>query len=154
MKQVRQGVFETNSSSTHSICIAEDTELIIPEFLHFQSGEFGWEHNTLSSAEEKASYLSTGLFANERDSDFIDIVEYLKEQNINITFDSRREFDNGYVDHSYDLKDFLDAVCNDKNQLMRFLFSPLSFIMTGNDNSEIDVEIKVDYPHTAYHKDN
>lgn len=28
-KKIRKGVFETNSSSTHSICIAKDAELSI-----------------------------------------------------------------------------------------------------------------------------
>jgi hypothetical protein len=43
MKQIRKGVFETNSSSTHSICIAKDDGLTIPKSLHFDFGEFGWE---------------------------------------------------------------------------------------------------------------
>ena len=57
MKQIRKGVFETNSSSTHSICIAKDAELTIPQSLHFSFGEFGWECDTLYSVSEKASYL-------------------------------------------------------------------------------------------------
>ena len=61
MQKIRKNVFETNSSSTHSICIAKDMELIIPTSIHFEFGEFGWEVDTLSSVYEKASYLYTGL---------------------------------------------------------------------------------------------
>jgi len=35
MKQIRKGVFETNSSSTHSICIAKDVELTLPSSINF-----------------------------------------------------------------------------------------------------------------------
>ena len=43
IKKIRQSVFETNSSSTHSICIATDTTIDFPKSLHFEFGEFGWE---------------------------------------------------------------------------------------------------------------
>jgi hypothetical protein len=66
MLKIRQGVFETNSSSTHSICIAKKAELNIPKHVYFDFGEFGWECDTLRSLSKKASYLYTGLIANER----------------------------------------------------------------------------------------
>lgn len=84
-KQIRQGVFETNSSSTHSICIAKDTELIIPKELHLEFGEFGWECNTLNSLQEKASYLYTGLIAEKRKEDSDRIIELLKSKGIEVT---------------------------------------------------------------------
>ena len=42
MINVRQSVFETNSSSMHSICIAKQNNYDIPSTLHFDFGEFGW----------------------------------------------------------------------------------------------------------------
>lgn len=66
-KQVRQGVFETNSSSVHTITIS-DTDGYQKELneysgkvVGFSSGEFGWEHEEYISLDEKASYLWTGI---------------------------------------------------------------------------------------------
>lgn len=43
-RQVRRGTFETNSSSTHAICITK-SEYRHNSFSHidFEIGEFGWE---------------------------------------------------------------------------------------------------------------
>lgn len=156
-KQIRQGVFETNSSSTHSICIAKDAELTIPQKVHFEFGEFGWECRTLKSISQKASYLYTGLISNDRQDDFNKIVSLLKDKNIEITYEEKVEekyWSQGYVDHSDELGDFLNAVCEDEGKLMRYLFSDLSFIITGNDNDEEDVDINVSYAYDEYYKGN
>jgi len=172
MKQIRKGVFETNSSSTHSICIAKDVEITTPKSLHFSFGEFGWECDTLQSLEEKASYLYTGLVANGRKEDFDKIAKLLKDKGIDVTADEANfkessytgsdgnlvtytYADNaGYVDHSDEMTDFLNAVCGNEDNLMNYLFSDLSFVITGNDNDEEDVDICVTYPHEEYYKGN
>lgn len=165
-KQVRRGVFETNSSSTHSICIAKDSELDLPQKLHFEFGEFGWECRTFNSMTEKASYLYTGLIDNNRKEDWAKIFELLKSKGIEVTAEEpiyvESEYtkgyiyvkNGGYVDHANELHGFLDAVCGEEKKLMDFLFSPLSFIITGNDNDEEDVDINVSYPHDEYYKGN
>lgn len=152
-KQIRQGVFETNSSSTHSICIAKKSELIIPEKLHFEFGEFGWGYSTLKSTQEKASYLYTGLMDNDRGNDFARILDILKQKEIEVTFDEQGD-NNGYVDHSDELGEFHNAIMDDVTKLMRFLFSPFSFIITGNDNDDTDIDIKVSYEYDGYYKGN
>lgn len=159
MKKIRKGVFETNSSSTHSICVAKDMELIIPEKLHFGFGEFGWEEDRLSSIGEKASYLYTGLFSNQRNDDIEKIISILKSKGIDITVEepiytdgSKWASNEGYVDHANELTEFLDAICTSEEKLMSFLFSPFSFILTGNDNEDSDIEINVDYDHYEYEK--
>lgn len=47
-RQVRRGTFETNSSSTHAICITK-SEYRHNLFSHidFEIGEFGWENDKL-----------------------------------------------------------------------------------------------------------
>lgn len=168
MKKIRNNVFETNSSSTHSICIATDAELIIPQSLHFSFGEFGWECDTLNSVEEKASYLYTGLMANHREEDKDKIIQVLKDKNIDITVEEpiyktytyegsngESYIDNGgYIDHAYDLNEFLDNICDNEENLLQFLFSPLSFIITGNDNDDESVDINVNYSHIEFYKGN
>jgi hypothetical protein len=170
-RQVRRSVFETNSSSTHSICIAKDTELIIPKVVHFSFGEFGWEYDSLSSVQSKASYLYTGLVGNSRLEDANSIMETLRKKGIEVTaeipeYNTGSYVDDGktveythcvnggYVDHSDELVEFLDDICASEEKLMSFLFSPLSFILTGNDNSDSDVSIRVDYDHDSYYKGN
>ena len=59
----------------------------------------------------------------------------------------------GYIDHSYELDDFLE-ICEDEDKLMKFLFSSESFIITGNDNDDYNVDINVNYPHDEYYKGN
>jgi hypothetical protein len=160
-KQIRQNVFETNSSSTHSICVAKTAELTIPEKLHFSFGEFGWECNTLRSVEEKASYLYTGLFSCDRFKDIEYIGQILDDKGIDVTFeevvvnkDNGFTYNTGYVDHAYELCEFLNAVCCNEETLCQFLFSPLSFIITGNDNCDPDEGIGVNYEHQYFYKGN
>jgi len=158
-RQIRQNVFETNSSSTHSICIAKNTKLTLPSKLHFSFGEFGWEQNTLNSIGEKASYLYTGLFANGRHDDIKKVSEILNSNGISSSFEdviyengSNYPDNPGYIDHARELRKFLDAVCNNEEILLQFLFSPFSFIITGNDNDESNVEINVSYKHDEFYK--
>jgi hypothetical protein len=174
-KQIRQGVFETNSSSTHSICIAKDADLIIPQSLHFKFGEFAWQHNTLRSTEQKASYIYTGLIDTNRQKDVNKIISILNQKGIKVTAEKpiyevhrytesdgkvvtyTERVNGGYVDHADEMKPFLDAICKDPEKLMRYLFSPLSFVITGNDEDDESIEklkIKVSYPHDKYLKGN
>ena len=167
--QIRKGVFETNSSSTHSICIAKDAELSIPQTLDFKFGEFGWEKDTLRSTNEKASYLFTALCSMAMINELDAIIKYLQSEGIEVTCEDAEYFsydsgdgvtrtslsiDEGYVDHVSNLKEFLDAICADTNKLMRYLFSHLSFIITGNDNNDHDVSIHVAYEYDGYYKGN
>jgi hypothetical protein len=163
MKQIRQGVFETNSSSTHSICIAKDVKLSIPKNIHFSFGEFGWERDTLSSIQEKASYLYTGMmYINPQGMDKIietlqkNGVEVTREMPIMVTYKSGIDYiDNGgYVDHAGCLAPFLTAILESEERLLSFLFSDLSFIITGNDNDDCDVDINVKYPYEEFYKGN
>ena len=58
-RQIRRSCFETNSSSTHAICItkADVNKEDLPSHVTFTHGEFGWEADTYDSPEDKAAYL-------------------------------------------------------------------------------------------------
>lgn len=66
---IRRSVFETNSSSTHSICIpfgvGLNDDIIIPSdgILRLYGGEFGWGPEKHRDAETKLSYLVTFLMS-------------------------------------------------------------------------------------------
>lgn len=162
--QVRQGVFETNSSSTHSISIPCQTSLTIPKLIHFEIGEFGSDTSILSSIAAKASYLYTGLAANDRMKDAYDIILYLLSEGIAVTAEDVVYDDeyggmlnDGYMDHANELNGFLDAIVANKDMMMRYLFSPYSFILTGSDNDYsfvIDNKKVMEYASDFFYKGN
>ena len=178
-KQIRKGVFETNSSSTHTMVIATNLpegEPVLPEELRFRYGEFGWEHGELKTPKEKASYLYTALVyelyneASLWNQYILFIANTLKENNVNAIFEGEitseiRTNDSGtyivyvtdpesYVDHGSEALEFVDAVCTDKELLINYLFSDKSFIITGNDNDEDPVILNLDYDHAEFFKGN
>ena len=57
--QIRRGVFETNSSSVHSISIIKDDfkGSLPKKFIIDCDGEFGWEVDTFDDSSSKAAYL-------------------------------------------------------------------------------------------------
>lgn len=152
MIQIRRNVFETNSSSTHSICIAKSNDYVIPGYLHFTIGEFGWEERFIYNEDELASYLYTAILCcydeKEREDFKNYIYEVLGKNGCNCTFEppvvGKWGLENGYIDHANDCADFLDAVRKSEKALLRFLFSPDSFIITGNDNSDWFDEMECD----------
>lgn len=171
MVQVRRGLFETNSSSTHSICITEeDFDGAYPFFVTFSPGEYGWEIDTLATVGEKASYLWTAMLCLYSDDELAaaqeKIVRALARKGIECDFDMPVKkqyrysddwyYDGAYIDHSDDgeLREFVGETIGNEGQLLRYLFSDHSYVQTGNDNEECDVEISEDYPYREYFKGN
>ena len=154
MRKYRSNVFETNSSSTHSICVTKNNILDDKQkYVYFKFGEFGWERDELDSVGEKASYLYTAIM----DTGAIDLLDKLKaaldNNGIAYKFEDEPTKHHYYIDHSEELGEFL-TICEDEDMIMRYLFSSESFIITGNDNDEEDVDIRVGYPHEEYYKGN
>lgn len=127
MKNVRNGVFETNSSSVHSIAISKSKldYSKIPKKVHFHSGEYGWEVDVV---EDTASYLYTGATSEQMNQ----IVKILNDDGIECVVSSGSEWSG--IDHSGDLMEFIEDLIRNKDKLYRFLFGD-SVIYTGNDNS-------------------
>ena len=147
--QIRQGLFETNSSSTHSIVIGNNGEDIytkLPERVCFYGGEFGWEHVIYDDTETKASYLYTSIVNAYDDIDGAveKIKEVLSKWNIETEFeplDNHNCFNSfSYVDHSYENIDLINKLLENEDLLMNYLFSDGSFVETGNDNDDTDFE--------------
>lgn len=147
MIQIRSGVFETNSSSTHSIAIPRSC--IATDYVNFRTDEFGWSFAEVDAAD----YFYTAIYeTSETEAEVNEKIERLKnilnENGINYklrkpkthtsTYDNKDYFylDDGYVDHGYELKDFVNELLNDGDKLIRFLSGGLVF--TGNDNSDRD----------------
>ena len=145
MINIRKGLFETNSSSTHAICIGKDNhDLEIPSELTFKVGEFGWENAIHDDVMTLASYLYTALtewFDKKALTKHVNhIYTLLGHNGCKATFIEpgvdEWGFSEGYIDHSEELGDFLNKVLSSDKALLRYLFSPDSFIVTGNDNGD------------------
>lgn len=135
MKNIRTNVFETNSSSSHSISISDGDELrdtILPDengVIHLRGGEFGWEWETYNSAESKANYCAIDC---QNDLNMIKmLVEVIKEHTgaRDVLFEFGKY---SYIDHQSQGTSY-DAF-RSKEELRRFLFDRNSYIETGNDN--------------------
>ena len=141
-RQIRRSVFETNSSSTHSICISKKPAAI-RDFIHFRIGEFGWENDCVDTTD----YLYTAILEQyeadellERLKEILDnhSIEYeFEEPSYDTSSDGQYKWLNdGYIDHANETRDFIFAVLNDEDMLMRCLFGADSCVYTGNDNQD------------------
>lgn len=154
-KQVRKSIFETNSSSTHSIVVGNNGDDIysgLPNELEFRGGEFGWEHELYTDTQSKANYLFTSLLYTDTPLEYVErIKSILAKWNIETTFDEivQKKYDSGYVcyevpdkycyvDHGTENKDLVKALCEDEALLMNYLFSDGSYVETSNDNDYYD----------------
>lgn len=152
-RQIRKSVFETNSSSTHAICITKKKDNYkLPDRIDFEFGEFGWECEEYEDTHNKASYLITAIFSfskSEADKKIAQLKNVLDSYNItysipepkikSYTWNKTEHFyydlDYNYIDHAGETKKFVDAVLSDSEKLFRYLFGD-SFIITGNDNDD------------------
>lgn len=143
MQVIRAGVFETNSSSTHSISIAGKTDTLdtFPldnDICKVHPGEFGWEEETHHSASMKASYCLTFLksCSEERQEHLSQMLkEVLKNETgkvVEFVSASDEFYKWGYIDHQ---SDFVCAEAfESKENLRNFIFNPESWLRTDNDN--------------------
>lgn len=170
MIKIRNGMFETNSSSTHTI-IVTDSKTEPGLFVDFAIGEFGWSFKKLTTINDKASYLYTIACENLCRDVYQDLYEILVKYGVKcscsvpavIRHESYGDYlDNGYVDHACDCeaRNFVDRMLNHEHALIKYLFSEESFVVMGNDNCDEDEyewaqkQLDVDYPHKTYYKGN
>ena len=165
MIQIRNNVFETNSSSSHALALAKDADYKNhPNVVYFKQGEFGWEDEEVSPANYLYTYILTQIEGWYRDDkaaveDILDsyyikrIDDLLSKFGIKCVFDGytieNDIYDNsrcieitGYIDHqSSDLLSCIfDDLMSDEKLLYRYLFA--SHVYTGNDN-----EVSADLDH-------
>ncbi len=138
-RQKRRNVFETNSSSVHTITISKQgyDKSKIPESIAFTFDEFGWEVGKLCSLQDKASYLYTALNDVTDRGKYIEFIKNtLKSVGCVAAFEEKKGnsyWENGYIDHSESLGSFLGKVFENEDSLLRYLFGT-GCIYTYNDN--------------------
>lgn len=150
-RQIRRSVYETNSSSTHAICIAKDG-YELKDHIDFHTGEYGWECEEYGDLDNKASYLITAILSMDKeyaDEKLTRLKDILDEYEITYTIpelniksyeygkEKHYYYDIGYdyIDHAGELKSWLDDLLSDSDKLFRYLFGN-SIIITGNDNGD------------------
>ena len=135
MIKIRKNVFETNSSSTHSIAISKKKP-VIPSYISFSLGEYCWEADVVDAKD----YLWTAICLSENYEGYREHLEtFLYERGIKFHFEEPK-FDgwgceNATIDHHYDTLEFVNACMNNDDLLERVLFNYDSMVYTGNDNN-------------------
>ena len=147
MISIRHNVFETNSSSTHSLAVPKKVEHI-PSDVRFHFGDFGWY---LEDDIDPADYLYTGIVTNSqeiREKYLPKLKEVMERNNIKAKYanyelssykwDGKTEYyvssDYGFIDHCCELEYFLEWLFEDDDRVLRFISDGLVF--TGNDNDD------------------
>lgn len=164
MKVIRNSVFETNSSSSHSLSIVK-RGVIKPSTLsvdtdkkvHVTLGDFGWGYEELCTQEEKLSYLCTMIAMTEgakckqpdqlyKTAGFRQINSVIKDhcKCNGVIIDDMGTYDraykriawNGYIDHqSYEDYTTLNDFLQHYNvDILNVLFNNKITIIIDNDN--------------------
>lgn len=140
-RQIRKSVFETNSSSTHAICITKKKDNYkIPKHIDFEFGEFGWEHDEYSDPETKLSYLVTMIGESHNCYSIEEIYETNDFKKINDVVSAICECDgieiknvDGYIDHQS--IDTIDNLMKEYNcTIEAFIFDKGITLVIDNDN--------------------
>lgn len=136
--QVRQNVFETNSSSTHSFTLSENSETLTGKIypnmgddglLVLGNGEYGWGYDEYNDSYTKADYLSLCTYGN---SDKMDILKSVLSEVSGIPIDKIILENNGYIDHQSHGN--LSELFNSESLLKNFIFNIQSQLIIDNDN--------------------
>lgn len=163
MKLIRNGVFETNSSSAHSLAYGTDKIIrgsewgMPPDEIDFSNpmyrlsvvpdkykgyefeewlGEYGWGYDKLCTPQEKLSYLLTQIAETSKELHKSTEYHVLKEMLSSIGFSINPcDDEEGYVDHqSQGIVDI--SMFKTKEDLITYLFNKDIVIYIENDNSD------------------
>lgn len=156
--QIREGLFETNSSSVHAMSVftKKDGNYNIPEKIkiNLNDYEFGWQQDTFyDDTESKVAYLY--LLAENCGGDTTKRIEALlmtagvKEVIVVNETNGKWSF-GGYIDHSSEKEDFLLHLLDNPDLFNDFVFNPKSYIETGNDNVWEDESMPSPDPQADY----
>lgn len=143
MRQIRRSVFETASSSVHSLTVGPG-ELVKPDYkgreFPIYPGEFGWGPDQFSDVNTKASYCYTWLTCVNNEADLESfkqmLVNIIKEQTgaSEVVFKKSTDeyYPEGYIDHQSD--DRCGKAFENEDNLRNFIFCPSNILVIDNDN--------------------
>ena len=145
---IRHGVFETNSSSTHSLVIDRNGDYVgmTPD----ENGEilcypqsFGWSVIKYADPEMKLAYLLIYIrdWLHDETSKIMHtavlrkmVEDHTGARIVRLRTDEEGADDDGYIDHQSVEDGQLEAYFRDPQLMKDFVFGRSSYIETGNDN--------------------
>ena len=132
MRKIRNNVWESNSSSSHSLTIGDNACKLVDDTeieIELGYGEYGWGYEELINWESKADYLAVEAVRDNYKMDMLDKALKLRFPNIEITY--ANEDSRGYIDHqSYgEIWNELDSV----EDVYNVIFGS-SIVVIDNDN--------------------
>lgn len=150
--KIRQKMFETNSSSTHSVSIAESYDHDILDTLRVdhqgcvtvEPGEFGWGFDKFTDAPTKASYCLTYIQSpkcpkKKRKENMLRRV-IMKQTGCEEVFFGE---EGGYIDHQsapgedgIGTEGRCEEIFSSRDKLRDFIFNPKSKLFIDNDNRD------------------
>lgn len=129
----RCGVFETNSSSSHSITISDENSVELMDIIYPNSvnediiilhgGEFGWEWEKYNDALTKANYCA------QAEIDQPMLMDVIREQT---GYSIAILLNDGYIDHNS--SHVATEAFKSPETLRQFIFNKKSILYLGNDN--------------------
>lgn len=144
MKKIRNGMFETNSSSSHSIILNKGriTDKLNPDkygILKIYPDEFGWDIMDYTDAYTKASYCLTYAkqAKNKKWENMLRKVLLRHTQAKEVEFiQDNNMYPWGYIDHQSGPEEMgaCTPVFNSESDLANFIFNPECILHTDNDN--------------------
>ncbi|MNU37257.1 hypothetical protein D3C71_259100 [compost metagenome] len=168
--QIRGSVFETNSSSSHSVTVSSEEladDYGIPKDVlrsgviraHI-AGHYGWEWHRYYTPGGKIAYLATQLAGglayggsgkdvtakmrqNTRVDHMLQIIERRTGCRVEIIGASSASVDHDSIGVGLEL-------LGDENEFLRFVFGKRSYVETGNDNSSAPMTISTDLGDESY----
>lgn len=149
MKTIRNGVFETNSSSMHSITFSES----IPkpssyedykELTIYGNGDYGWSGPVCDDPVSKGDYILVAYAMVEDDEEEYasarnNLIDYFKERGIKLNLPEELSHITGDIDHQsapYEEDDcrILTQFVYYPEQFFNFIFNEKTNIVIDNDN--------------------
>lgn len=139
--QIRHKIFETNSSSTHTLVFKPgsldyEATTIKNKRIEFCPQEYGWGHEKLETWYKKAEYMATyaaiyGTISDIRNFEKV-VSDYIKVPVKIVTTDVE-----GYIDHLS-----VDRAAKMFKNLKETIFRPGIIFIDNDNNSSFDVEIR------------
>jgi hypothetical protein len=147
-KLIRRSVFETNSSSTHSLVITDAVDFDTVGLndhgaLEIPAQDFGWEVQTYSDAPSKMSYVAIYVrdWVKGDQADYFKkmldemLVEHTGATYVQHPEEIEGDYDSGgYIDHQSVEDRDLDHLFESKDTLKNFIFGRGNLLLTDNDN--------------------
>lgn len=157
MVKIRNGTFETNSSSTHAICIHKQKDIIFPNYIYFGLEDLD-DYNEYEDLQHRVNYLNTIMYNCCSKTEYInrqkEIKEMLGKYGIKIEWAKVHWDIGGNPDYDlYSIKDsctspILNTITKNELLLIQFLFGQHSTVIAGYEDqySERIAEQKEKYP--------